>query len=163
MDQKNAFNTARTLVENSGLRIVEENPQKPWGGYFVIDEEQTPEFINRFFPGESSTQFGTTEKLSPKILIVAPGKRLSWQYHDRRAEIWRCIYGEVGVVTSMDDEEKDINTLVKGELILLKRAERHRLVGLNDWGIVAEIWIHTDPENPSSEEDIVRLQDDFER
>ena len=30
-------------------------------------------------------------KLSPKILIVNPNSKLSWQYHHRRAEIWRCI------------------------------------------------------------------------
>ena len=39
----------------------------------------------------------------------------------------------------------------------------HRLVGLSNWGIIAEIWQHTDPEKPSDEEDIVRVQDDFGR
>jgi hypothetical protein len=34
---------------------------------------------------------------------------------------------------------------------------------LDGWGIVAEIWRHTDVENPSNEEDIVRVQDDFGR
>jgi mannose-6-phosphate isomerase len=29
--------------------------------------------------------------------------------------------------------------------------------------MIAEIWQHTDPENPSDENDIVRLQDDFGR
>ena len=50
-----------------------------------------------------------------------------------------------------------------GELISLEQGERHRLLGLHDWGVVAEIWMHTDPSNPSDEEDIVRLQDDFGR
>ncbi|MCU0327251.1 MAG: phosphoheptose isomerase, partial [Spirosomaceae bacterium] len=40
---------------------------------------------------------------------------------------------------------------------------RHRLVGVNEWGIIAEIWQHTDPKNPSDENDIVRVQDDFGR
>jgi hypothetical protein len=40
---------------------------------------------------------------------------------------------------------------------------RHRLVGLGDWGVLAEIWQHTDLQNPSDEEDIVRLQDDYGR
>jgi hypothetical protein len=30
-------------------------------------------------------------------------------------------------------------------------------------GIVAEIWMHTDENHPSDEEDIVRLEDDFAR
>jgi hypothetical protein len=41
--------------------------------------------------------------------------------------------------------------------------ERHRLVGLDQLGIVAELWQHLDPAHPSDEEDIVRLQDDFGR
>ncbi len=36
-------------------------------------------------------------------------------------------------------------------------------MGLDTFGIVAEIWQHTDPTNPSEEDDIVRLQDDFGR
>jgi hypothetical protein len=29
--------------------------------------------------------------------------------------------------------------------------------------LVAEIWQHTDPDHPSNEDDIVRVQDDFGR
>jgi len=48
-------------------------------------------------------------------------------------------------------------------LITLKQGERHRLIGLNDFGVVAEIWQHTDVNNPSDENDIVRIQDDYGR
>jgi hypothetical protein len=34
---------------------------------------------------------------------------------------------------------------------------------LDDYAVVAEIWQHTDINNPSDEDDIVRWQDDFER
>jgi len=50
-----------------------------------------------------------------------------------------------------------------GNQIKLNQGERHRLIGLNDWGVVAEIWQHTDAQNPSDEDDIVRVQDDFGR
>jgi mannose-6-phosphate isomerase len=51
-----------------------------------------------------------------------------------------------------------------GEITRLQVGERHRLVGMpNGWGAVAEIWQHTDAANPSDENDIVRLQDDFSR
>jgi len=53
--------------------------------------------------------------------------------------------------------------LEPGDSVELKQGERHRLIGLDQWGIVAEIWRHTDIENPSDEDDIVRLQDDFGR
>ena len=51
----------------------------------------------------------------------------------------------------------------EGDQIILKQGERHRLVGLEDLGIVAEIWQHTDKNQPSDEEDIIRIQDDFGR
>ena len=96
-------------------------------------------------------------------MVVAPEKRLSWQYHHRRAEIWKLIGGIAGVVISNTDEQKEPQQLNIGDIIQLKQGERHRLIGLSGWGIVAEIWRHTDPSNPSDEEDIVRLQDDFGR
>ena len=61
------------------------------------------------------------------------------------------------------DEEKETQYLKTGDIIQLEQGERHRLIGLENWGIIAEIWRHTDPENPSDEDDIVRLQDDFGR
>jgi mannose-6-phosphate isomerase-like protein (cupin superfamily) len=94
---------------------------------------------------------------------VAPDKRLSWQYHHRRAEIWQVVKGTVGVITSPDDSEGQLKTYSPGKRIILQKGERHRLVGLNDWGIIAEIWQHTDPSSPSDESDIVRVQDDFGR
>ena len=51
----------------------------------------------------------------------------------------------------------------EGDQIILKQGERHRLIGLDDYGVVAEIWQHTEKNNPSDEEDIVRVQDDFGR
>jgi mannose-6-phosphate isomerase len=47
--------------------------------------------------------------------------------------------------------------------LTLFKGERHRLLGLNEWGIIAEIWQHTDATDPSDEDDIVRLQDDYGR
>ena len=107
--------------------------------------------------------FAGFDKLSPKILVVAPQKRLSWQYHFRRAEIWRVIGGQAGVVVSDTDEQTPVRALSIGDEINLKQGERHRLVGVDAWGIVAEIWQHVDAAHPSDEDDIVRLEDDFGR
>lgn len=101
-------------------------------------------------------------KLSPKILIVKPEARLSWQYHHRRAEIWQVFRGTVGIIRSNDDEESDLVQYAEGAQVKLAQGERHRLIGLSDYGIVAEIWQHTS-EVPSDESDIVRVQDDFDR
>ncbi len=56
-----------------------------------------------------------------------------------------------------------MKTLHTGDTITLQQGERHRLVGSDGWGIIAEIWQHTDAANPSDENDIVRVQDDFGR
>jgi mannose-6-phosphate isomerase-like protein (cupin superfamily) len=160
---KNVFKTVEQFIEDKGFCIVDKDTQRPWGGFMVIDEDQSDQFIQAFFPDLSFEDFKGFEKLSPKILIVAPGKRLSWQYHKRRAEIWRVIGGEAGVVVSDTDEQTQVEKLELGESVSLKQGERHRLVGLTRWGILAEIWKHTDPQYPSDEEDIIRVEDDFGR
>lgn len=157
------FSKISTLLKDEGFKVVSEDKERPWGGFFVIDENQAEAFARRFFPETPLNTLKLTEKLSPKFLIVAPDKRLSWQYHLRRAEIWKVLSGKVGVVRSETDEEGDLVTLKEGELVKLHQGERHRLVGLKDWAVLAEIWQHTDPSHPSDEQDIIRIQDDFGR
>lgn len=157
------FEKIELLIQSLGFDIISEDRNRPWGGFLVIDETQAKKFADHFFPEEDFDQLKISEKLSPKILLVAPEKRLSWQYHFRRAEIWRCIEGTVAVATSLTDQEEKKHVLQIGDKIKLSQGERHRLIGLDDWGVVAEIWQHTDAEFPSDEDDIVRLQDDFGR
>ncbi|MBS4062997.1 MAG: hypothetical protein KGZ74_00475 [Chitinophagaceae bacterium] len=161
--QEQIFEATAKLLKVLNLKIVKEDNSRPWGGFYVIDESQAAKFAQHFFPEENFESLKISEKLSPKILMVAPCKRLSWQYHHRRAEIWRCIDGEVAVSTSYSDEESEKTILKVGDKIKLKQGERHRLLGLSGWGVVAEIWQHTNADYPSDEEDIVRLQDDFGR
>ena len=159
------FNQVEKTVIDLGFNINKQDQTRPWGGFFVLDESQASQFIETYFPHLSVADFGVGRKLSPKILVVAPHKRLSWQYHFRRAEIWKVIAGTtVGVKISDNDEQSDdVKVLKSGSFIQMDKGERHRLIGLDGWGVVAEIWQHTDPENPSDEDDIVRLQDDFGR
>ena len=149
-------------ISGLGFTVVKKDFNRPWGGFLVIDEAQEEKFAQQFFP---QIDFSTIKigKLSPKILIVEAGKRLSWQYHHRRSEIWKVIGGKVGVVTSQTDEEGPVQHLGIGEVIQLAQGQRHRLVGLNEWGVLAEIWQHINPAHPSDEDDIVRVQDDFGR
>jgi mannose-6-phosphate isomerase len=150
-------------LKNRELTITSSDFQRPWGGFFVIDEKEATRFINIFFPEEVVSLLAANGKLSPKVLVVEPGKRLSWQYHLRRAEIWRVIRGSVGIAKSLTDTESTNITLSQGQEVRLAQGERHRLIGLSEWGVIAEIWQHTDAENPSDENDIIRLQDDFGR
>ncbi|SHK54275.1 cupin domain-containing protein [Epilithonimonas mollis] len=157
------FERMETLLSSQGFNIAAKNDEKPWGGFFVIDETQAQAFADQYFDGIDVKNLKIGGKLSPKILIVAPNARLSWQYHHRRAEIWQVLEGIVGIKISNTDEEGEMKEYRPKNQIRLKQEERHRLIGLDNWGIVAEIWQHTDDSNPSDEEDIVRVQDDFGR
>ena len=143
--------------------IISSDLTRPWGGFYVIDETQAQLFSDTFFEGMDVSTLTIGGKLSPKILLVSPGQRLSWQYHNRRAEIWRVVEGPVAVVRSQTDEEGELVVHQAGEYIKLAQGERHRLIGLDTQAIIAEIWQHTDAAQPSDESDIIRVQDDFGR
>lgn len=151
------------LLKSQGFDFERTDFHRPWGGFFVIEESQAKGFIGLYFPGLESEDIIGGRKVSPKILVVSPHMRLSWQYHHRREEIWRVVEGPVAVAHGPSDEQPAPNTYEPGATITLAKGERHRLIGLDNYGIVAEIWQHTDPSQPSDEDDIVRLQDDFGR
>lgn len=154
------------LVESAGYTIVEKNISKPWGAYIRIDSFQADEFVSDFFPGltPEEARLGIEgAELSPKFLIVKPDERLSWQYHDRRAERW-CFLTNGGYRKSVTDEQGDRVEAQPGEVVQFERGERHRLEGRPDGiVVVAEIWQHSQPDAPSDEDDIVRLADDYQR
>ena len=147
-------------IENLGFKVVGHDFDRPWGGFLLIDESQSKDFIYHFISKENLDIKG---KVSPKILIVNPNSRLSWQFHHRRKEIWRVYKNSVGIIRSIDDNQNEMEILNESDTIKFQTEERHRLVGLSNFGVVAEIWIHTDFKNPSDEHDIVRLQDDYSR
>ena len=150
-------------IESKGFKVVDKDFERPWGGFLVIEESQAQNFSNSFFNGIDVSDLKISGKLSPKILMVKSKSRLSWQYHFRREEIWRVYRGTVGVVVSDTDFEKEMIQLRQGDQIKLKKEERHRLIGLDDWAVIAEIWQHTEKDNPSDEDDIVRINDDYGR
>ena len=159
----NYFIKIQKEVEDLGFKILSKNFNRPWGGFLVIDENQSQEFSDMFFSGIDVNTLKISGKLSPKILIVKPHSKLSWQYHHRRAEIWRVYEGKVGVSRSMNDIQNPKTILNEKDQITLKQGERHRLIGLDDYAVISEIWQHTDPYHPSDENDIVRISDDYGR
>lgn len=159
----NYFKKIENEIIEKGFQIISKDFERPWGGFLVIEESQAQDFANTFFNGINVETLKIGGKLSPKILIVNPNSKLSWQYHHRRAEIWRVYKGIVGVSRSMDNNEKSVLILKEKKQIKLRQGERHRLIGLDDFAVVSEIWQHTDPDNPSDEDDIVRLSDDYGR
>ncbi len=157
------YKEVELLLSNNNLNIISKDIERPWGSFYVLDESQAQSFASLFFNNLDVSKLSLSGKLSPKILVIKPKKRLSWQYHYRRSEIWSVIKGGIIVSKSDDDVEKKIINLKAGEQIEIKKEERHRIIGTDKYALVAEIWIHTDKDNPSDEEDIVRVQDDFDR
>jgi len=154
----------RQELANYGFKITAEDFKRPWGGFFKINDKQNKLFINTFFKGINIPGEILKLYLSPKILAVEPGKRLSWQYHSRRGEFWRIIHGPVGVFLGNNDHlPQHYQTYQVGETANIKPGTRHRVLGLDNWGMWAELWVHLDKNNLSEESDIIRVSDDFGR
>ena len=160
---ENRFTEIAEILSEQKLTVVSSDFTRPWGGFFVIDENQAQEFANLYFDGLDVSGLRVSGKLSPKILLVKPEARLSWQYHHRRKETWRVVNGPVGIARSLTDEQGPVKIFETGNKVVMEKGERHRLIGLKTWGVVAEFWQHTDLKHPSDEEDIIRVQDDYKR
>jgi mannose-6-phosphate isomerase-like protein (cupin superfamily) len=151
-------------LQDKGFTIVDQDLERPWGGFYRIADSDLPKFLDEYYQGVELPEYAKTMNASPKILMVEPWKKLSWQVHERRSEVWRVVKGPVGVYQSQTDEQPEVpQVYIKDEVITLPQGTRHRLVGEDDWGVIAEIWVHIDPSNPTDEDDIRRIEDDFGR
>lgn len=162
-----ALRRLKDMIDELGYDIVEANEKKPWGAYFRLKNDDAERFIKEFFPGLSvhEAKLGNDNvELSPKFLLVLPGQRLSWQYHDRRAERWRFL-SKGAYIRGRSDVQQESVHVEPGTVVQFGDGERHRLCALDDetFCLVAEIWQHVDPNHLSDEDDIVRLDDDYQR
>ena len=108
--------------------------ERPWGKYFVLEDE--PHY-----------------KL--KKIEVNPGHRLSYQFHHQRQEYWTIVEGEAVVI--LDGEE---NFLKYGESIHIPLGAKHRI---ENRGSKLLVFVEVQTGTYFGEDDIVRLQDDYER
>lgn len=166
LTEQEALSQIRETLGGLNYRFADVDETKPWGAYYRMDDAQTERFLQEFFPGLSISEakLGNDDnKLSPKILVAAPGQRLSWQYHHRRAERWRFLT-EGGYHRSDNDDQGELRLAKVDDIVQFNTGERHRLCATESgYTIVAEIWQHTDPEHPSDEPDIIRVSDDYHR
>jgi len=79
-ERPEVFAGVQSFLDSKGFTVVATDHNRPWGGFFVLDESQAEDFIKSFFPHLSLEDFVGFEKLSPKVLVVAPDQRFSWQY-----------------------------------------------------------------------------------
>ena len=111
-----------------------EHDERPWGSYTVLDE-------------------GDGHKV--KRISVLPGRRLSYQRHERRAEHWFVVAGR-GVVT-LDGRDVEVGA---GNAVDVPRTAAHRIHNTGDLPLV---FIEVQHGDYFGEDDIVRLEDDFGR
>jgi mannose-6-phosphate isomerase-like protein (cupin superfamily) len=153
------------MVFAKGYVLSDVDEHKPWGAYYRLADECAGQFVEEYFPGKTVEELGQGGSLSPKFLIFEPGTKLSLQYHNRRAEIWKVIQGTLTAAVSDTDEEGEWKEYQPGDELSYGALARHRAGAPagGEWVVVAEIWQHVDQNNPTDEDDIVRLADDFGR
>ena len=111
-----------------------EKSSRPWGRYEVIQE---------------------TSFYKVKCIYVSPGKRLSYQRHEKRHEHWYFVQGEAEVT---------LNGVIShhraGESISVKIGDLHRVSNISDREV---IFIEVQTGTYFGEDDIERVEDDFGR
>jgi mannose-6-phosphate isomerase-like protein (cupin superfamily) len=128
----NALFLGVILVVVASTLVMEE--QRPWGRFIILSD---------------------LPHTRVKILVVNPGKRLSYQSHSERDEHWVIVRGTAAV--TLDGETRDY---CYGEHVYVGRGVRHRISCVGDQPV--EI-IEVQTGASFSEEDIVRHEDDFGR
>jgi mannose-6-phosphate isomerase len=98
-------------------------------------------------------KFHENKSCTVKLIYVNANSRLSLQYHKKRSEFWKVIKGTAIVELN----EKRI-VLEEGGTITIPRQVKHRVLALESECIILEISYGRFDEN-----DIVRLEDDYQR
>lgn|SRR5579863_1810129 len=111
-----------------------EHDERPWGNYTVLVDAPDHKV---------------------KTILVRPGKRLSYQRHEKRAEHWFVVTGE-GRVT-LDGVELPVSA---GSTADVGVGVAHRMANTGDVDLV---FIEVQHGESFAEDDIVRLDDDYGR
>jgi len=91
-----------------------------------------------------------------KRITVKPGGRLSYQYHHKRSEIWTIVSG-VATVTLNDNPAMDYHY---GMFVTIPKEIKHRVENKGDENL---IFIETQTGTYFGEDDIIRIEDDYNR
>ena len=111
-----------------------EKEERPWGRFFVIHNEKNYKL---------------------KRIEVDPKGRLSYQYHNKRSEVWTIIEG-IGRIT-INGQVKDYSS---GETIIIPHGFKHRIENKKSKKVV---FIEVQTGEYFGEDDIIRLEDLYGR
>ena len=104
-------------------------------------------------PWDWFEKFHQNKPCTVKLIYVNSGKRLSLQYHNKRSEFWKVVRG-----TAMVELDGKETILAEGDTIVIPRQARHRVGALDGDCTILEIAY-----GKFDEDDIVRIEDDFQR
>mgnify|MGYP001337359009 FL=1 len=90
-----------------------------------------------------------------KRITVNPGQRLSYQYHEKRREVWTVVKGMLTIV--LDDEKLFRG---KGQSIKIPLGDKHRAWNETESPVV---FIEVQTGTYFGEDDIIRIKDDYKR
>jgi mannose-6-phosphate isomerase-like protein (cupin superfamily) len=108
--------------------------ERPWGNYTVLYTDETCQV---------------------KKLVLNPGKRISLQSHEFRAEHWFIVSGQG--TAELDDTEIEVGP---GDSIDVPIGSKHRIASNPSEPLV---FVEVQTGSSFSEDDIVRYDDDFGR
>ena len=123
-----------SIVDSWWNNLPSPEQSRPWGEYEILLDEWN---------------------VKVKRIRVKPGKRLSYQYHKKRREEWIVVKGNLTIIL---DDDKVFR--YPGESIHIPLGAKHRA-----WNETSEdvIFIEVQTGTYFGEDDIVRLEDDFDR
>jgi mannose-6-phosphate isomerase len=113
---------------------VLEKSERPWGSYEVLQESSSHKV---------------------KCIWVKPGKRLSYQRHQKRAEHWFIVSGDADVTI-----DGKVSRLGAGSTIDIGTGVLHRIHNVGETDVV---FIEVQTGTYFGEDDIERVEDDFGR
>ncbi len=108
--------------------------ERPWGWFEILFE---------------------AAQLKIKRIMVKPGKRLSLQSHERRAENWVIVQGQA--LFTLDEQTFN---LVPRQAVFIPEKAKHRIENPGRENLV---FIEVQTGTYLGEDDITRFQDDYDR
>ncbi len=114
--------------------VADDQSVRPWGRYEVL---------------------ASSDRHQVKNIYVLPGKRLSYQRHEKRAEHWFIVQGDARITLDGDTFE-----MSAGDSIDIEIGVAHRI---ENFGTSELIFTEVQTGTYFGEDDIERLEDDFGR
>jgi mannose-6-phosphate isomerase len=117
-----------------GTVMAEDDRNRPWGFYDILSDRDDHKI---------------------KRITIFPGKRLSYQRHQKRSEHWYMVCGKA--MATLNGCEV---ILYEGASLYIPRGGAHRIANLGSGNVV---FIEVQTGNYLGEDDIERIEDDYGR